>query len=68
MYNRLMKEVRKRIEAIEAIVNRETRLEARFARESAYLQLRMICEAIALGCVVAQEALSELKSGKLQKS
>jgi len=68
LYKRLMKEIRKRIDATEAIINRETGLEARFARESAYLQLRMICEAIALGCVNAHEGLSELRSGKLQKS
>ncbi|MGB6078058.1 MAG: hypothetical protein WBF99_01215 [Xanthobacteraceae bacterium] len=68
LYKRLIKEIRKRIDATEAIVNRETGLEARFAREAAYLQLRMICEAIALGCVIAHEGFSELKSGKLQNS
>ncbi|MEX0957335.1 MAG: hypothetical protein WDZ83_19240 [Rhizobiaceae bacterium] len=64
LYKRLMDEARRRIDAIEMLVNRETGLEARFAREAAYLQLRMICEIIAVGCVVAHDGLAELDASK----
>ncbi|WP_043062411.1 hypothetical protein [Brucella anthropi] len=66
-YKKLMKEIRRRVEAIEAIVNQETGLEARFAREAAYLQLRMACETVALGCVIAHAGFSDLQAAKLQK-
>jgi hypothetical protein len=67
-YNKLMKEIRQRVDAIEALVNNETGLNARFAREASYLQLRMICESIALGCVIAHEGFSDLRAPKIQKS
>lgn len=68
IYGNLIKEIRRRVDAIEAIVNQETGLEARFAREAAYLQLRMACEAVALGCVIAHESFSNLTAAKLQKA
>ncbi len=68
LYGRMMLEIQQRIGAIEILINEETTLEDRFAKESAFLQLRMICEIIASLCVVSHEGFSELKTGKLKKT
>lgn len=65
IYQKLMIEIRRRLDAIEALVNQETGLEARFAREASYLHLRMICETIALGCIIAHEQFSTIAAHKL---
>jgi hypothetical protein len=68
IYKDMMKEVRQRLDTIEALVNKETSLRARFARELSYLQLRMICEIIALGCIISHEGFSELSARKFRNS
>lgn len=65
IYRKLMIEIGRRLNAIDALMNRETGLEARFAREASYLQLRMICESIALGCLIAHEQFSTVPVRKL---
>lgn len=63
-----MREVHHRLGVVEALINNETGLQARFAREASYLQLRMICETIALGCIIAHEGFSDVSARKLHKS
>lgn len=63
-----MGEIRDRVETVEVLVNNETGIKARFARESSYLQLRLICESIALGCIIAHEGFSDLSAQKIQKA
>jgi hypothetical protein len=66
IYRRMMEDRRRRLNAIEALVNDETGLEARFAREASYLHLRMICETIALVCIIAHEGFSDLAAVNLK--
>ncbi len=43
-------------------------LRPRLAYELCYLQLRMICELVALGCLIAHGEIDEVRSGRLQKA
>jgi hypothetical protein len=54
-----------RISVIMQCVNNELQLPARIAREVAYLQLCMICESIAIECVIVHGGLSEVQVRKL---
>lgn len=52
-YRKLMREIKYRIEAINDVVGTRTvPLRAKIAEEFCYLQLRMICEVIAIACLV----------------
>ncbi|WP_310498471.1 hypothetical protein [Sandarakinorhabdus sp.] len=51
-YRGLLVEIKYRTEAISAVLNKEVPLRAKIAEELCYLQLRMICELIAIGCLV----------------
>jgi hypothetical protein len=53
LYTSLMDEVKERMSAIEHAVTGKTGLADFAIREFSYLQLRMICEVIALGCLTA---------------
>jgi hypothetical protein len=53
LYRILMFEARQRIEAINLILAGGAKLAEGILRELCYLQLRMLCENIALGCLVA---------------
>jgi hypothetical protein len=53
LYAQLMEEAKSRLTAIDGAVKGESGLPVLFVREFCYLQLRMPCEAIALGCLVA---------------
>lgn len=66
-YGEIIGEVKVRTQAIMAAVNRETILAPPIARELGFLQLRMICELIALGCLVAHGDMVEVQSSRLQK-
>lgn len=52
LYANLMDEAKARIETIDFVLNRSG-LPKIFAQEIGYLQLRMLCEIISLGCLVA---------------
>lgn len=67
VYRNLMVEVRFRIDAIDSILTGNLRLRARIAEESAYLQLRIICEIIAIGCLIIHGDLSA-KTANLRKT
>ena len=53
LYTVLMGEVKLRHACLARLMRGETGLEPPFIREFCFLQFRMICETIALGCLVA---------------
>jgi hypothetical protein len=65
LYQGLMEEVKTRFAAIEHAVNNRTGLGPRFVYEFGYLQLRYLCELVALGCLVAHGDITE--TNKLRK-
>ncbi len=65
LYAELMDEAKNRLSWIEHAVNGHTGFPAVLVREFCYLQLRMLCELIALGCLVAHGDIEQ--STKLQK-
>lgn len=56
VYCFLMQEVKVRVGYIDALLN-NTSLPIQLVRESSYLQLRLICETVALGCLIAHNTL-----------
>lgn len=56
-YCGLLEEIKLRQEAISNILAGKVMMRAKIAEESCFLQLRMICELIALGCLVLHEDL-----------
>ena len=67
-YAGLMEEVKLRISAIEAAANGDTRLHSAFNGEFCFLQLRMICEVIALACLTAHGDAPVLQTNRVQKA
>jgi hypothetical protein len=67
LYRILMFEARQRIEAINFILAGGTRLSEGIVRELCYLQLRMLCETIALGCLVAHGDIVESQIRNFEK-
>jgi hypothetical protein len=64
LYANLMEEVKVRVESINKSLMGSLAVPAPILREFCFLQLRMICELIALGCLVAHgdiEAATKLK-------
>ncbi|MBP7814663.1 MAG: hypothetical protein KA085_00945 [Phenylobacterium sp.] len=53
LYAELMSEAKVRMQWIAYAVDGKTGLDSRLVREFSYLQLRLICELIALGCLAA---------------
>ncbi len=62
-----MFEARNRIEAINFILSGNTRLPGGIVQELCYLQLRMLCETIALGCLVAHGDIVETQIKDFEK-
>ncbi len=65
-YSHLMEEVKRRIEIIQAASNPSFPLPPIARHELCYIQLRKICELIALACVVAHGDLKAVKSNMMQ--
>ncbi len=61
-YAELMAEIKLRTEAIDVVLGRQVPLRAKIAEELCYLQLRMICETIAIGCLLVHGDISAKKS------
>lgn len=61
-YADLMKEVKERVAILHACMEGDYGMPAVLAEEVCYLQLRMICESIALGCLVAHGDLKPSRS------
>jgi hypothetical protein len=69
LYASLMEEAKGRIEAIEqTLIQRQTVLADRLAREFCALQLRMLCELIALGCLVTHGDIPATHTSKLSRT
>lgn len=68
LYANLMDEVKVRIECINSASIGEMRYPTPVVREFCWLQLRMLCELIALSCIVAHGDVSFLQSHKLGRS
>jgi len=62
-YSVLMQEAKARLLAMDIALEGKTGLPEVAIREYCFLQLRMLCELIALGCVTAQ---GDLQIGKLK--
>jgi len=61
-YADLMKEVKERDKVLRACLERRVGMPAFLSEEVCYLQLRMICECIALGCLIAHGDLKPSRS------
>lgn len=68
VYKGLMVEVKERNKALSRILENHGGLGATIVRECAYLQLRMMCELVALGCVVAHDELTSTQLKRLRKT
>lgn len=66
-YVALMREVVVRSDAIDAITANPGHLPPRLVREFCYLQIRMMCELVALGCVVVHDQLPAAEVKKLRR-
>ncbi|MNT24586.1 hypothetical protein D3C72_1600640 [compost metagenome] len=68
VYSLLMGEVRVRTDAMLRFAGADEAFPTPTGGEAAFLQLRLVCELIALGCLVAHGDLKEVKSARLQKA
>jgi hypothetical protein len=67
LYGGLMEEVKLRIGAIDHCTLNRSGLAPHFVKDFCYLQLRMICELIAIGCLVAHGDIVEAAPKELTK-
>ena len=67
-YTVLMYEIRLRADSISIFADPNIPLPAPTRAEACFLQIRLICEMIALGCLVAHEDIQEVKAARLQKA
>lgn len=63
-YSRLMKEVRRRHDVVHRVLRNEVTADPRSLEEFCYVHLRMICELIAIGCLILHGDVKETKNGK----
>ncbi|WP_158819367.1 hypothetical protein [Granulicella sp. S156] len=68
VYTSIMEEAKVRALSINTLTNSGYALPVPLQREYCFLQLRMLCELIALGCLVAHGDIEETKSAPLQKT
>jgi hypothetical protein len=68
LYASIMEEVKIRVLSLNTITNSPNGLPSPLVREYCFLQRRMLCELIALGCLVAHGDIKETKGTKLQKA
>ncbi len=68
LYANLMQEVKVRIDAINLALQGRTNLATPFVRELCWLQLRMLCELVAIACLVAHGDITFLQPHKLGRS
>jgi hypothetical protein len=62
VYRNLLVEIKYRVGAIDAILQKQIPLRAKIAEELCYLQLRMVCELVAIGCLVIHREMGLLKT------
>lgn len=68
LYQAIMEEVKIRALSINGLTANIGGLPPPIVRESCFLQLRMVCELTALGCLVAHGDIEATKTPKLQKA
>ena len=68
LYLSIMEEAKIRAYSINTITNNPIGLPPPLVREYCFLQLRMLCELIALGCLVAHGDIKETKAKDFQKA
>lgn len=68
MYASIMSEAKFRALSINTLTGSDNALPTQLQREYCFLQLRMLCELITLGCLVAHGDIEETKSSPLQKA
>jgi hypothetical protein len=68
LYGDLMEEVKARFHTINHAANGRTGMGAPFVRELLYLQLRFLCELVALSCLVAHGDIAALQAHKIGRS
>lgn len=66
-YANILDEIRTRILGINTIVSGTKSLPSWISAELCYLQLRLLCELVALGCLLAHGDIEAAKGKKLQK-
>lgn len=66
-YANILDEARTRILGINTILSGTSTLPAWITAELVYMQLRMLCELVAVGCLVAHGDIDATKDGKLPK-
>jgi hypothetical protein len=66
-YRDLMLEIKERTLSIGEVAGGRTALRGPLAKEFCFLQLRMVCECIALSCLVAHGDLKEIQAPNFQK-
>lgn len=68
LYCSLMEEIKKRVDVITAVTMNQLPLPQMVGVELVYLQLRMICELIALACLTVHGDVPETKAKRLTKT
>jgi|SRR5579871_2222646 len=68
LYGAILGEIKLRIEAIQHVAGGKAGLHGEFAREFCFLQLRMLCELIALACLVAHKDIANIQELRKQWS
>jgi len=68
LYCNLMEELKRRRNIVADVLAKKINLPQGIAVELSYLQLRMICELIALACLAAHGDIPATRSGKMQKA
>ena len=64
-YSNLMEEIKRRLKIIESVLNGQFSVDERTGEELCILHLRMICELIAIGCLVVHADIKETHGGKI---
>jgi hypothetical protein len=67
LYTLLMEEIKLRIATINTLVSGKTGLNDYLAQESCYLQLRLMCELVAMSCLVSHGDIKETKTKKFME-
>lgn len=67
-YALLMEELKLRHDAAQCAVEAQLPIEVMFAREFAFLQIRMMCELLAVGCLTVHGDIPATRAGKLQSA
>jgi hypothetical protein len=66
-YTRLLDEAKVRLHGLSDAINGKTLLPEQLVGDFCYLELRMLCELVAIGCLVAHGDIQATTTSKLQK-